>query len=632
MCTRRYRTLTYTRTTSSTTLDVTAIQAQLWHIKKGCAGFHMGSWLLWTAVVMFQVLFPVALAISTITMAVGTVVDRLICLPAQDPASESSRAVVDFLISLAIKPSARAAPDAQPDGIGRQRHATADTDSRARESSLLSMLMQGPWQDDKLSLEATLDEMAHSWPSNESVLAPPLPESIDADGKGGSTLSGRGEIRHCLHATQSRSLSAESFGEDAHTRRESVLASITQPSPSPNTTASPPPGSGRQQSAVGRSCNDLHVSDTTEKRSSVSKSSRLRVQEAINGRRHRRHHRRSDETVSPSRPRGSLQWPRSGGERNVPNTSVQRVFEGRGTQRRRGKSDTSGGSDVVGDRRVPDSDPSATSSSWQWQVLPSPWLGKAEPEDRVEISGDDVVRTWPFAVELGPQDVLDITKRFGQCSSGHMSLFKLLGEQAAVKLAQTSLGQDNAVYGLIDSRAYSAKLAEMKSKFSDGMDSKIEAGLKQKLQIGDDVKNALQPLASGGPISFDQLTQAANKATTGFGQISQTKQQLTAAATQIQQTDVKDKVQQAVQELDKITPDDETAFKEAMTDIENDAKNLTAAYTVEGKSLNQYIADNLQAWDTNKAAMKASIQSVVDSVKGLTKGFRRRRRPILQAS
>ncbi|KAH7986748.1 hypothetical protein HPB52_024747 [Rhipicephalus sanguineus] len=57
------------------------------------------------------------------------------------------------------------------------------------------------------------------------------------------------------------------------------------------------------------------------------------------------------------------------------------------------------------------------------------------------------------------------------------------------------------------------------------------------------------------------------------------------------------------------------------TDIENAANDLTAAYTVKGETLNQYMDNNLKAWDTNKAAMKSSIQSVVDSVKGMTKGF-----------
>ncbi|KAK8785653.1 hypothetical protein V5799_007980 [Amblyomma americanum] len=55
---------------------IAAVYAGMNQAKRGFCGLYTASWMLSTAVVLFQLLFPIALSVSTVALAVGTVVDR----------------------------------------------------------------------------------------------------------------------------------------------------------------------------------------------------------------------------------------------------------------------------------------------------------------------------------------------------------------------------------------------------------------------------------------------------------------------------------------------------------------------------------------------------------------------------
>ncbi|XP_077491704.1 uncharacterized protein LOC144102274 [Amblyomma americanum] len=82
---------------------IIAVYAGMNQAKRGFCGLYTASWMLSTAVVLFQLLFPIALSVSTVALAVGTVVDRFVCTPAQNPGAPSSLAIVDFFISKVVQ-------------------------------------------------------------------------------------------------------------------------------------------------------------------------------------------------------------------------------------------------------------------------------------------------------------------------------------------------------------------------------------------------------------------------------------------------------------------------------------------------------------------------------------------------
>nr|XP_050032719.2 uncharacterized protein LOC126529163 isoform X2 [Dermacentor andersoni] len=767
----------------------------------------MGSWMLWTAVLLFQLLFPLVFAVSTLTMAVGTVFDRLICVPAQHPGSESSRAVIDYLLSLAMKTSARSAPDAESHGIGRQRNATASSGSRAQEPSLLSKLMQSPWQDGTFSLEAVPEGMAkYYWPFNDSDLAPLFPESIDADGNVSSPSDG-GEIEPfrtvspspCPHTREGEGPEHESFDEDASHHRQNaadvqrlaVHHYRTAAPTSPSQNSFGPTGSRWQEDAVTIARRGNGGVIGTSGRTSTSPVLRSGDAESVT-RRRRRHrpapksrkgnatpnehiqsvqgyrglqHRgttaseargvvQPDVVADASKDSGNDGWDKDPRRKRSTRTRIAslllRITEADGGSRRHGESQwqdedatggekmppvyhegvrrhrellqsqegrqefvggavaqrhvvvhcsnsvsgtaldrnenqavagitaptavyprektesanygrrlqrqdeereevkaqekivevvqssrrlqvqdkdevLSGGSDVVADQRVANSNYSAASSSWRWRTRQFSWLLQRQPDERTKKNNDAIrgvtARRSLLSAVLGPQVILDITKRFGECSSGHMSLYKLLGEDAAVVIAEKALGTDNTIMGLIDSRMSNAKLEELKSKFSGGVNSKMDTQLRQKLGISDEVKSGLGPLSGGPTMNFEGLTKASTDAMSAFSKISNAKSELRNVANQLPIVTVKNKVNEAADALENVTADDEKGFKEDMSAIGNAANALTAASVVDGKSLNTYLEENLNAWDTNKAAMQTSVDTFVDTVKGMTKGF-----------
>ncbi|XP_075559815.1 uncharacterized protein LOC142591375 [Dermacentor variabilis] len=314
----------------------------------------------------------------------------------------------------------------------------------------------------------------------------------------------------------------------------------------------------------------------------------------------------------------------SGEEVNAHEESVEVVQSSRRLQVQDKDEVLSGGSDAVVDQQVANSNYSAAPSSWRWATRQFSWLLQRQPDERTENSDTTrgvVARRSLLSAELGPQVMLDITKRFGECSSGHMSLYKLLGEDAAVVIAKKALGSDNTIMGLIDSKMSNAKLEELKSKFSGGVNSKMDTQLRQKLDISDEVKSGLRPLSGGPTMNFEGLTKASTDAMSAFSKISSAKSELRNIANQLPIQAVKNKVNEAADALEKVTADDEKGFKEDMTTIGNAANALTAASVVDGKSLNTYLEENLNTWDTNKAAMQTSIDTFVDTVKGMTKGF-----------
>lgn len=98
--------------------DITdAIYSGLRRVKRGFCGLYVASWVLSAAVVLFQLLFPVALLVSTLSLAVGTVFDRFLCFPAQHPGSPASLVIIDFLLNKAME---------QARAVGR-RHITENS-------------------------------------------------------------------------------------------------------------------------------------------------------------------------------------------------------------------------------------------------------------------------------------------------------------------------------------------------------------------------------------------------------------------------------------------------------------------------------------------------------------------------
>ncbi|KAK8766696.1 hypothetical protein V5799_006514 [Amblyomma americanum] len=95
---------------------IAAIYSGLRRVKRGFCGLYMASWMLSTAVVLFQLLFPMALLVSTASLAVGTVFDRFLCFPAQHPSSPASLVIIDFLLTKTME---------QARAVGR-RHITVN--------------------------------------------------------------------------------------------------------------------------------------------------------------------------------------------------------------------------------------------------------------------------------------------------------------------------------------------------------------------------------------------------------------------------------------------------------------------------------------------------------------------------